>query len=301
VTRPCLSIITSIGLDHQQWLGTTTAAIAREKAGIMRPGCPVIWGGDSAGDSAAITTLRQEATRKQAYLWEQGQHFILNEDGLTFLLPGCKAANHPWPQLARQWPPFMRDNFAKACAALVWLLQSDATLKVRQRLGITDANTALADAIAAIDAGKVRVPSCMRGRFEVTSVPTHDHGPRRVLLDVCHNISGAEALVAGIRASGLLEQNKTLPGLVSILADKDCDEVLDILRQVLAPLTLFANTGERSWTQERLATRHRDLPFLASFAEAWTAAAPAMTQPTVICGSVHAVGEVTAALGIALD
>ena len=122
-----------------------------------------------------------------------------------------------------------------------------------------------------------------------------------MLLDVCHNIPGAEALVAGIRASGLLGQNKTLPGLVSILADKDCDEVLDILRQVLAPLTLFANTGERSWTPARLATRHRDLPFLASFAEAWIATAPVTTQPTVICGSVHAVGEVTAGLGISLD
>jgi len=299
VTRPCLSIITSIGLDHQQWLGTTTEAIASEKAGIMRPGCPVIWGGENAGDISAIKTLRQEATRQRAHLWEQGRHFTSNEDGLTFLLPGCKAAHHPWPTVARQWPPFMRDNFAKACAAMVWLLQSDATLKVRQRLGITDANTALADAIAAIDAGIVRVPCCMRGRFEITSVPTHDHGPRRVLLDVCHNIPGAEALVAGIRASGLLEQNKTLPGLVSILADKDCDEVLDVLRQVLAPLTLFTNTGERSWTPARLATRHRDLPFLGSFAEAW--AVPVTAHPTVICGSVHAVGEVTAALGIALD
>ena len=298
-TQPCLSIITSIGLDHQQWLGTTTETIAREKAGIMRSGCPVIWGGESAGDRAAIETLRQEATRHQAQLWEQGQHFTADKDGLNFLLPGYPAAYHPWPRIAHQWPPFMRDNFAKACAALVWLLHSEATLKSRRRLGITDSNSALASAIAAINTGRIRVTSCMRGRFEITSVPTHDQGPRNVLLDVCHNIAGANALVAGIRASGLLEQNKTLPGLVSILADKDCDEILDILRPVLAPLALFATTSERSWTPERLASRHRDLPFLASFAEAW--AAPVTIQPMVICGSVHAVGEVTAALGITID
>lgn len=42
IVDPDVAVITSISLDHQDWLGTTTEAIAREKAGILRPGIPVV-------------------------------------------------------------------------------------------------------------------------------------------------------------------------------------------------------------------------------------------------------------------
>lgn len=44
VVEPICSAVTSIGLDHQQWLGETLAEIAREKAGVMRAGRPVVLG-----------------------------------------------------------------------------------------------------------------------------------------------------------------------------------------------------------------------------------------------------------------
>lgn len=42
VVEPCISVITDIALDHQQYLGDTIAKIAREKAGVMRRGCVVV-------------------------------------------------------------------------------------------------------------------------------------------------------------------------------------------------------------------------------------------------------------------
>lgn len=42
IVDPTVAVITSIDLDHQEWLGETRGAIAREKAGIMRPGIPVV-------------------------------------------------------------------------------------------------------------------------------------------------------------------------------------------------------------------------------------------------------------------
>lgn len=42
ICRPELALITNIGLDHEQWLGTTRAAIAGEKAGVIKPGVPAI-------------------------------------------------------------------------------------------------------------------------------------------------------------------------------------------------------------------------------------------------------------------
>jgi dihydrofolate synthase/folylpolyglutamate synthase len=42
IVTPLISVITNIGFDHQQWLGNTLAAIASEKAGIIKPGVPVV-------------------------------------------------------------------------------------------------------------------------------------------------------------------------------------------------------------------------------------------------------------------
>ncbi len=44
VCRPCVAVITNISLDHTKQLGETTASIAREKAGIIKPGVPVVSG-----------------------------------------------------------------------------------------------------------------------------------------------------------------------------------------------------------------------------------------------------------------
>lgn len=43
IAHPLLSVITDISLDHTEWLGSTIGAIAREKAGILRPGGTLIW------------------------------------------------------------------------------------------------------------------------------------------------------------------------------------------------------------------------------------------------------------------
>src|SRR6266536_829995 len=42
IVTPLASVITNIGFDHQQWLGDTLAQIATEKAGIIKPGVPVV-------------------------------------------------------------------------------------------------------------------------------------------------------------------------------------------------------------------------------------------------------------------
>ena len=44
ITSPVCSVITSIGYDHMEFLGNTLGEIAGEKAGIIKPGCPVITG-----------------------------------------------------------------------------------------------------------------------------------------------------------------------------------------------------------------------------------------------------------------
>src|SRR5262249_8215184 len=48
VVTPEVAIVTNVGLDHERWLGSDVVAIAREKAGIVKPGIPVVTGARGA-------------------------------------------------------------------------------------------------------------------------------------------------------------------------------------------------------------------------------------------------------------
>ena len=70
VLRPLVSVITSISLDHVKVLGDTVEAIAREKAGIVKPGVPVVTAPQQTG---AMQVIREAADRCNAPLVVVGQ------------------------------------------------------------------------------------------------------------------------------------------------------------------------------------------------------------------------------------
>ena len=60
IVTPLASVITNIGFDHQQWLGDSLAEIASEKAGIIKPGVPVVTATNAAEALAVIETTAQQ-------------------------------------------------------------------------------------------------------------------------------------------------------------------------------------------------------------------------------------------------
>jgi dihydrofolate synthase/folylpolyglutamate synthase len=78
IVTPLASVITNVQLDHQQWLGNTLPEIAREKAGIIKPGLPVVTATDDPGALAVIVeTARQQkaaltVVTEPADSWEIG-------------------------------------------------------------------------------------------------------------------------------------------------------------------------------------------------------------------------------------
>ncbi len=84
IVTPVASIITNIQFDHQKWLGETLASIAREKAGIIKPGVPVVTGADEPEPLSVIEAVAQE---KQAALTIAGPEALRSPPLDTIQLP----------------------------------------------------------------------------------------------------------------------------------------------------------------------------------------------------------------------
>jgi dihydrofolate synthase/folylpolyglutamate synthase len=87
VAKPAVTLITAISLDHQAYLGDTLAAIAGEKAGIIKPGVPCL---SLAQPPEAMAVIRAEAHRLGAPLLVEGEDWRV-EPGLRFHMDG-----HSW-------------------------------------------------------------------------------------------------------------------------------------------------------------------------------------------------------------
>ncbi|MSU61573.1 MAG: bifunctional folylpolyglutamate synthase/dihydrofolate synthase [Pedosphaera sp.] len=87
IVTPLASVITNIQLDHQQWLGDTIEKIAFEKAGIIKPGVPVVTGEDSP---EALEVIRETAQRLHAPVTMVTSEALSNPplDSIRLPLPG---------------------------------------------------------------------------------------------------------------------------------------------------------------------------------------------------------------------
>jgi dihydrofolate synthase/folylpolyglutamate synthase len=113
IDRPAVSVITSIGLDHQQYLGETLIEIAREKAGILKRGVPGIVGAQSPEVREAIEIVAEKiraplsiANQDWQSYSQNGRLVFQDEDGLLDL---------PLPALPG---PHQIDNAGNATAVL---------------------------------------------------------------------------------------------------------------------------------------------------------------------------------------
>ena len=79
---PLVSVITPIGLDHRQWLGDTLAEIAAEKAGIIKPGVPVVSAPQAADASEVLAARANEAGAPMCFVkepWNDGPVALLGD------------------------------------------------------------------------------------------------------------------------------------------------------------------------------------------------------------------------------
>ena len=116
VVPPALSVITPIGLDHQDALGATLAEIAAHKAGIIKLATPAII---ARQDAEALDVIEREAERLNAPLWRQSMEWdAYGSAGRLVVQTEARALDLPLPALAGA---HQIDNAGLACAALLRL------------------------------------------------------------------------------------------------------------------------------------------------------------------------------------
>jgi dihydrofolate synthase/folylpolyglutamate synthase len=204
---PVLSVITTVDLDHQNWLGGTIEDIAREKSGIMRAGRPVIVGPVSR-EAKQVFIEQAKAGGARLILYGSNFRYTVNNDCASLHFQGRK-----W-DIEKVIPGmkgmFQLENAACALAALEIL--EDNGFKVGQ------------------DAAAAGIRSARwRGRLQTVD------GHPRMIIDAAHNPAAVRALITSLGTA------VNVVWLFSALSDKDIEgmaaEMMKLSKRfVLVPL-----------------------------------------------------------------
>ena len=209
VGHPLVSVITTIGLDHQDLLGSTLEEITAQKAGIIKAGQQVIVGPVSC---ECMEVIREVASEKGATVQAFGEDFLLIEESYQ-----DSSLKIPLNQLALKGA-FQKENATVAIRAFrAWM---EATGRSAQAKFIEAA---------------LRVVS-WPGRMEVLQETP------LVIIDGAHNLPAIERLVQNMTASKAKKQ--TL--LFSALTRKDSQQMLARLQEALPDVNIILTSFHSS-------------------------------------------------------
>ena len=231
IVQPLVSIITNIGLDHQEYLGTTVRAIAREKAGIIKQGAPVVTG--ATGE--ALHVIRSAARLRGARLYrpndvvdvrETGRHAGRSRVRLRTSMgqvPGVLLGLGGDHQVA---------NASLAVAALALVSRKGLFPRVDVRA-------------IALGLAQVTVRAGLRCRLERIRLPWAD-----VTVDVAHNPDGVRTALAGAgKATGRVWDAVVF----GAMKDKDYGDMLGQLGRVAREVIVVRPRTPRAATVAALA------------------------------------------------
>ena len=280
VVTPAATAITSIALDHQQYLGHSLREIAAEKAGIIKPGVPVVVGHVAPEADDAIARVARE----------RGAALIRAWDGV---------------ELVRLLPDVTRPSDASGTSGIARIRlrtpahdygEMDLALRGAHQAGNAVVAVRLLELLdvpaRAIAKGLTHVS--WPGRLEVRRVA----GGREAILDAAHNPAGAAAL-----ASYLDEQrDRSRPLVFAAMRDKDVDGMFRALLPAVGALVVTRASHPRAADPAELAERARAISASLSIAAEPSprdalAAAWRQSPRIVVAGSVFLLGDVIRELG----
>ena len=282
LTAPLVTAITGIAIDHTAYLGTSIASIAREKAGILKRGVPLVTGRLVEDAHAVVGAAAAEVQVSE--LLRLGDDFMVEAapSSSDAIVVRDRAA-HALTATPSLFGAHQRDNAAVA-VAIAWLLRERAGPLAR-----------IDDAAIARGLASVRWP----GRFELLD-RTSTTFPGRFILDGAHNLDGARALAAALLAHDEGRGRRAL--VFGAMDDKPWSEMIEVLRDGFeARVYVQANavgggrhgaTGEALQRADPGSIAARNLPEALALARACVGE----SGTVVVAGSLYLVGEARALL-----
>jgi dihydrofolate synthase / folylpolyglutamate synthase len=227
VADATVAVILPIAVDHSAYLGARPVDIAREKAGIIKPGCTVV--SAAQADDVAAVIMERAVEVGATVLWE-GRDFRVEHrlPAVGGQMLGLRGVRGEYDEVFLPlYGAHQAQNAAVALAAVEALLGGDD--------------------------GEPLDGDLVREAFEQVTSPGRLEVVRRsptIVLDAAHNPHGAEALVAALEDSFTFSP---LIGVVAVMADKDYEGVLSILEPAMAAIVCTPNSSSRSLPAEELA------------------------------------------------
>lgn len=296
VVPPLVAGVTSIGIDHVEYLGATVEEIAPEKAGIFKPGVPAIIG---EADPRIRLLLADEARRHGA----SPVCIVAEEAAAEGITVDARGTHFQWHRVRGRTRTSGERDRADA-GRMSGERSADDVLEVTTGLpGRHQAQNALT-AIAMLDA----LPAPWRVRpAEAAPLLAQVRLPGRFsrsgdwLFDVAHNPDGATVTATTLRAAGL--EGPTC-ALVSVLGDKDWRGMLRALAGAVDSFVLTnapTAPASRAWDGRQALEFAKGegwaVEFVPDFDEALRIA-PTRGRQVLVTGSFHTVGDAMARLGV---
>ncbi|MGB9108901.1 MAG: bifunctional tetrahydrofolate synthase/dihydrofolate synthase [Telluria sp.] len=220
VIDPDVSIVTSIDIDHQDYLGDTREKIGFEKAGIFRPGKPAI-----CSDPQPPQSLIDHAANIGADLWLIGRDFNYQGDKQQWAYGGRSQRRN-----SLAYPALRGANQLLNASAALAALES---LRMQLPVGAQEVRAGLA---------MVELP----GRFQVLA------GRPTTVLDVAHNPHAAAALAQNLGNMGF---HRFTYAVFGIMQDKDIDAVIEHMAPCVDHWCVTALPSPRSADPAELAAK----------------------------------------------
>ncbi|MBA3581812.1 MAG: bifunctional tetrahydrofolate synthase/dihydrofolate synthase [Gammaproteobacteria bacterium] len=262
-----VALITTIDLDHCEWLGNDRDSIAREKLGIARKGQPLI-----VAELNPPESIAEIVQRVQPQLYQAGQHFGYHLNNNTW--QWWQGPHLRWTDLPK--PALLGEHQLQNAAAVLCVLACSQT-----RLPVTQ---------IAVEQGlrEVRLAGRLQRVTENVWIDVaHNPQAMRALVPVLANVSGSWHIVFGV------------------LADKDAKQMLEILEPLVVSWHLITPNNPRALNAEVLAaalpenSQHVAAVTISALPQALLAAQAAAQQTggqVLVCGSFYTVAEALSVL-----
>lgn len=271
IILPDVSVITSIGLEHREYLGNSLQEIAFEKSGIIKPGIPVII---SPNEPEALVVFANTAIEKNspAIYSNMAKYCNYKIDGSLGMTLDIYAANDDYKGLVSPVAGIHQaNNLKSAILALECLSEKFTITKQNIYDGIRNVakNTGLNS----------------RTKLVQKKPP--------VIADVSHNESSVKALVRLLSESCYTDTKWHI--LLALMDDKDAQAILKLLEPLCRTLTITKPATDRAFAPEKLGNTANNcgiwnINIISNPAEALTMLYKT-GEPVLICGSFYLIGE----------